>query len=437
MKRNIICVLTTILFLSTFASAQFKLKIPKIPKVNKEKLKVPDAPGNMGSSNGKNRQMMIDDGFTFFEATPVTERSAKLRGDISKGWTLTAKLRAFGTFPDQSSFKLIVSQNGKALATYLCVGKAFRKGESPVREVKNSPDDDNLSTNTGGWCGRDEKILVKDPGKYDVQVFAVNGDTDKETPLRTYKIDVKEAKKIRPGGIPGESDFYINRHAETAAAFLYLRPSLGNGRMKQNYHDVSSGSTRKGNVEIYFNVAFSENTNSLGFKNKAQVRCFANGERVKFMNGGDVNEAAVIGDTAKYARDGKPTEYIGFWHYFINLPIKWRKDNSSDQDPDMASMPGEWKCDLRDGPETIRTFKWTVSSDGFPQEHPEQTSGNINLHWGAYLIETEFPAGGGSLDQRLMPLPNAGVFYGIPWKTPEGKKMGAAVPTKGTPYVMP
>lgn len=437
MKSYVILVIAGMFLISTVASAQFP-KI-KIPGINKEKIKVPGSAnsGGFSSSNGENRQMVIDDGFTFFEATPVTERSEKLSGDISKGWTLTAKLRAFGTFPDQSSFKLNVIQNGKTVATYLCAGKAFRKSESPVREVRSSPEDDNLSTNTGGWCGRNEKIFVKNPGKYDIQVFVVNGDTDEETSLRTYKIDVREAKKVRPGNVPGDSDFYIQRHGETAAAFLYLRPSKPNGGLKQNYHDISSGGTMKGNVEIYFNVAFNENTNSLGFNNKAQVRCFANGERVKFTNGGDVNEGAVIGDTAKYIRDGKPTEYIGFWHYFINLPVKWRKDNSADQNPDMASMPGEWKCELRDGPETIRTFKWTVGGDGFPNKHPEQKSGNINLHWGAYLIETEFPDGGGSLDQRLTPMPDAGFFYGIPWKSPEGRKMAAAVPTKGSTDLMP
>ncbi len=142
------------------------------------------------------------------------------------------------------------------------------------------------------------------------------------------------------------------------------------------------------------------------------------------------------GDRAKYQRDGKPTQYIGFYNYWINLPIEWRA-NGSNGNPNMERQTGRWKCDLRSGAETVRTFHWTVGSNGFPQEHSEQTSGNVNLHWGAYLIDMKIPAGGSSIDQRLMPMPTAGVFYGIPWKSSEGKKMASEVPTKGKPFVMP
>ena len=100
----------------------------------------------------------------------------------------------------------------------------------------------------------------------------------------------------------------------------------------------------------------------------------------------------------------------------------------------MTKKTGKWECELRNKNETVRKFKWTVGSDGFPIEHAEQTSGNINLHYGAYLIETEFPATENSIEERLMPMPNAGLFYGIQWKSEEGKKMAASVPKVGEPY---
>ena len=87
--------------------------------------------------------------------------------------------------------------------------------------------------------------------------------------------------------------------------------------------------------------------------------------------------------------------------------------------------------------ETVRTFKWTVGSSGMPTEHAEQTSGNVNLHWGAYLIDMKIPEGGTEIDEALMPMPNAGMFYGIPYKSAEGKQKAAAVPQKGKPYLMP
>lgn len=433
MKKSILYGLAAILFLSTFANAQFKIKIPKIKKKKISKVRK-DIGKSIGISTGKNRQMVIDDGFTFFEATPVKVRSPKTRGYVAKGWTLTGNLRAFGTFPDDSGFKMVIAKNGKALATYLCKGKVQRKAESPIPRIKNSPDDDYMATTTGTWCGRKENIVVKSAGKYDVQVYAINGDSDKETLLRTYKIDVREAKKIRPGGVPGVSDFYIQRHAEAPVAMLYLRPGLGSGYVKHDYHQIKKGTTLKGNVDIYFNMAMEDNL--MDFSNVALVRCFVNGKRVKFTNKGQVKHAAMRSDKAKYERDGKPTERLGFYNYWINLPIEWRA-NGTNNNPNMERLSGDWKCQLRDGIETIRTFKWTVGRNGFPQEHSEQMSGNVNLHWGAYLIDMEIPKGGSKMDKSLMPMPNVGLFYGIHWKTEEGKRQAATVPTKGKPFLMP
>ncbi|MEZ5344179.1 MAG: hypothetical protein R2681_01370 [Pyrinomonadaceae bacterium] len=429
MKKQLAYGITAILILSSAAAAQFKIKIPKI---SKEKSPIQSAKTSTGSSGGKDRQMVIDDGFTFFEATPVKERSEKYSGDISKGWTLTSNLRAFGTFPNNSGFKIVVLQNGKALAAYSCQGKTHRKSESPVSRIKNSPDDDFMSTTTGSTCGGDKDIFVKSPGKYDVNIFAVNGDNDEETLLRKYKIDVHEAKKIRPGNIPGASDFYIQRHAEAPVAVLYLRPGFGSGSVKHDYHEKSIGTTLKGNVDIYFNMAATENSNSLDFNGIPYARCFVNGERVNFVNNGQVKVQSMRGDNAKMERDGKPTEYIGFYNFWLNLPIEWRS-NGSNGNPNMEKQTGNWKCDLRNGSETIRTFEWTVGNDGFPVEHPEQTSGNINLHWGAYLIGVDIPEGGSSLDGRLAPMSGAGLFYGIPWKT----EQSTGVPTKGEPFLKP
>ena len=433
MKKNIVFSILAVFFLSTFAAAQFpKIKIPTV-KTPKLPAGAEQAKNGVGMSGGKNRQNVMDDGFTFFEATPVTEYNDKSSGYISKGWTLTANLRAFGTFPNNSGFKIEVAQNGKALATYTCQGKVHRKAESPVREVKNAPDDDSMSTETGGTCGGSKDVFVKGPGKYDVNVFTINGSNDNETAVRTYKINVHEAKMTRPGNVAGPSDFYIQRYAESPVAILYLRPGLGTGRVKGDYHEKGPGTTLKGNVDIYFSIAKNENSNGAGFAGVPYVRCTVNGQAVNFQNNGEVKDASMRGDKAEYKRDGKPTEYIGFYSYWINLPINWR-GNGGTGNPNMESQTGEWKCDLRDGVKTVRTFRWNVGSDGFPKEHSEQTGGNINLSWGAYLIDTEIPAGGSSMDQRLLPIPGAGLFYGIPWTSAEGKKMAGNVPNVGEPY---
>ncbi len=93
-----------------------------------------------------------------------------------------------------------------------------------------------------------------------------------------------------------------------------------------------------------------------------------------------------------------------------------------------------WECSLRINGETLRTFRWQTGCNGLPVLHPEQASGNINLNYGGYLITAEVPAGGSPSDHRLLPLPNDGFFYGIPWTSAEGKATAVKVPTKGRPY---
>ncbi|MEK7723419.1 MAG: hypothetical protein AAB336_03655, partial [Acidobacteriota bacterium] len=148
MKKQIIYLTITILFLSTFAAAQFP-KIPQIPKVPKIDKNIGSS---VGMSGGKNRQNVMDDGFTFFDARPVTERSDKYNGDVSKGWTMRANLRAFGTYPKNSGFNVVVSKNGKVLSKMYCEGKTYRKSEDQDPRTKNSPDDDYLMTDPSSGC---------------------------------------------------------------------------------------------------------------------------------------------------------------------------------------------------------------------------------------------------------------------------------------------
>jgi hypothetical protein len=386
---------------------------------------------NAQSGAAKNRQDVMDDGYTFFEADPVKERSEKYRGDIAIGWTLNSYLRAFGTYPDNSGFKIEVLKGGSVVATYKCQAKIHRKEESPVRAIKNSPEDNWMSTNTGGNCA-DNKTMIKTAGKYDVKIYVINGATDEEKLLRSYKIDVRESKNTRPGGVPGVSDFYIQRHAESAVAILYLRPGRGSGYAREGYYQINSGTTLKGNIDIYFNVALAQS--GLEFDGVPYIRCKVNGKPLSFTNKGQVKDASQRGDQAKAQISGQPLYRLGFYQYWLNLPIEWKADGS-DNNPNMEKLAGEWEIELRSGMETVRTFKFTVDNKGYPVEHPEQKNGNINLAWGSYLVQMDIPAGGSSIDYSLLPAPNEGLFYGIPWSTPEGKKMGTSVPTKGEAFL--
>ncbi|HEU4593819.1 MAG TPA: hypothetical protein VFS10_01535 [Pyrinomonadaceae bacterium] len=55
---------------------------------------------------------------------------------------------------------------------------------------------------------------TKEVGPFDVQVFTVNGDTDAERLVRTYKIEVRAAHCVPAGQQPGEAP----------VSFIFLRP---------------------------------------------------------------------------------------------------------------------------------------------------------------------------------------------------------------------
>src|SRR6185436_2181553 len=66
-----------------------------------------------------------------------------------------------------------------------------------------------------------------------------------------------------------------------------------------------------------------------------------------------------------------------------------------------------------------------------------ESAGNVGLYFNSFIVDMEIPAGGSPLDKRLLPLPANGLFYGQPWRSPEGKAMASRVPKKGDPAPLP
>lgn len=449
--KNTLLTLIVLTLLSAPAIPQINLKLPKIPKIAK-----PNAPaegGNVadrlkgtaptGSAKGSNRQIVIDDGFTFFDAEPLQEYSASLRRNVGTGWYLKSHLRMFGTVPNRSAFKIVVSKAGRDLAVTRCEGTPYRKGEDPVPENRAKPEDDYLLTNQRG-C-EDKTKAITDTGKMEVQVFFLNGNTDEEKLLRTYKIDVREATRVRGLATAPVQDvphYYIQRHAETSAAILFVRPRGMNQRLGPNYFREAGDGDFNSEIEIYFNISPEKQVNRL---RAMATRCSVNGTPLNFPGPSpyaDQNnlrlmrtEWGIYTDrlAAQYKRANEYMDEVSFVQYQLRLPLLIKGDPGNNR-LGMADHKGNWECSLRQNGETLRTFRWKTGSDGMPIAHPEQTSGNVNLGYNGYLIEAEVPAAGSSIDHRLLPLPNDGVFYGIPWSSAEGKAAAAKVPKKGRPY---
>ena len=391
----------------------------------------------------KSREMVIDDAFTFFDAVPVEEYSQQNRGNVDVGWTPKVSFRLFGTFPSRSGFSVVISQAGKQAAKMRCDAYIYQKAKDVnLRGPRQGIDlnFDNFMRTSGCW---NKRWVIKETGKFDVQVFARNGDTDEKTLVRTYRIDVRRAPRVRGSATNPQADvahYYVSRHGDVSASVLQLVYA----GITDYFFTYDSSPPGENRVHVIFSYSPKRTTDILG---QAYARCFVNGKKLDLPGPSpyaDVvnfqtirREVAIYTDrkAAKYKRGSAYKDEVAFNVVRATLPLSFGNRNTNRLK--MEDYPGDWKCDvLKDG-EKIRTFSWKVGSDGKLVPHPEQANGNTNLYYRAILVDTEIPAGGSEYDHRLKPGAAEGFFYGVPWKTPRGKAMAAKVPKKGNAFHVP
>jgi hypothetical protein len=377
------------------------------------------------------RQDVLDDGFTWFEAV----NGEALGGNnipYSTGWYLKINLRVFGEYPVRSAFKVVVARGNTAIATTRCETSRYSNTTGALDEsFMNTVD-----------CFRKD-TATKEIGLFDVQIFTVNGQTDEEKLVRTYKIDVKTVNRVRSGQEAGLAppQYYINRHNEAAVSWVHLRP-----REYFGYLARGGGAERLGanHVEFYFSLSPSEVGKNLPH---GYMRCSVNGQRLTMPGPDGFADQAISRRemfytvihqdriAPKYKTGTEYRDEIGFHMVRLLAPLTWgEKRNRWENRNALDDFPGNWQCDLMNNGEVWRTWRFTVNN-GRPAVHPEQ-NGNINLGYNSYLMNMEIPAGGSALDLRLNG-PSASLFYGQPWTSAEGKAMAAKVPKKGNPFPVP
>ncbi|MCB1025019.1 MAG: hypothetical protein KDB79_11540, partial [Acidobacteria bacterium] len=194
--------------------------------------------------------------------------------------------------------------------------------------------------------------------------------------------------------------------------------------------------------------SFSTDDNTTAFVNSvrdATIRCSANGQPLSFewdkvrTESAGYDESAMYIDrkAAKYKAQATPyRETIKFKRLSFEIPV-YTGDIVFPGRPKLEDHPGKWECTIASKGTVHRTFRWEVGTDGRIIPHREQKNKNINLPYNAFLVDMEIPEGGSPFDVRLVPMPEMGMFYGIPWTTPEGKAMAARVPRKGSPGPVP
>lgn len=395
----------------------------------------PSAPGNhrAGEQLYEAYGNYVDDGFTWFESVATQEQDAK-QMIVYTGWTLKSSARMMGIYPKHSAFKFVVSRAGKIIGTTRCEASTYNTPPQNTADVSFAFVD---------GCA-DKAAATKETGRFDVEVFFIDGATNAERSARKYRIEVLPVERVKDqiGKFAGPDSprYVISRHAEAPVSFLYLRPAHA-----INYTAVATESSTLNQVEIHFGVSPYKDINSL----RAKLRCTVDGKPLQLPGDGYMADLVdnnaerryeeIYSDrlAAKYQTGPRYQDSFGFELVRATLPLTYGSGRAAPNRLNLSDYPGRWECSMRDEGETLRTWRWTIGADGMPVRHPEQ-SGNVNLHPNAYLVETEIPAGGSAMDKRLAPAsPGEGFFYGQSWTSAEGSAMASKVTAKGSPAPVP
>ncbi len=402
--------------------------------------KRPDKPAEPSVSSNQpnlatataNRNGVVDDGFTWFEAVS-TEALGQNNIPYSTGWVLKTHLRLFGDYPNRSAIRLVVARAGKAVATTRCETDQYRKTAKDVDE----------SYMWANECWRKD-TATKEIGNFDVQVYSINGDTDEEKLVRTYKMEVRTVNRVNAGQQPGNGPphYYIPRHAEAPVSFLFLRPS---GYI--SYFDWGSRPERSGanHVELHFSLSPSDIGMNLPH---CYMRCSVDGKRLSMPGPMPYADQAISSAVrnfqviytdrlaAQYKRGTEYRDEISFRMVRLKAPLTWGNVRDTNRLA-LEDYPGNWECSMMNNGEIWRTWRWKIGSNGMPDLHAEQ-KGNVNLYFNSFIVDMEIPAGGSPLDKRLVPESTAvGLFYGQPWRSVEGKQMASRLPKKGNALPVP
>lgn len=404
---------------AVYGVAQFPIKIPKVkvPKVEQPKTETNETTESNESNNSTENPVqnveakksnlstnkrsvnkVLNDAATNF----VLETFKKNHKDI--GWYPNPDLVMLGDIPMRSGIRYVIKQSGKEVYSHRCELNRYQKSGASLG-VKEF----------GTTRCFDDKKYVAGTGLFDVEIYFIDGDTDEEKLLRKLKIDVHRAAKFKDA----PADYYVQRHADAAVGYISV---ASNGRMTlHTFH------TRDQELDRQF--GFSQ-----------FLRCNANGQSIEFNNPALTGKFDSLAYAVMTVPGNNPSGYkdpISFVRKNSELPMMINGSDSYFYDP--TKNPGKWECRIMgEADRTVyRTFSFEIASDGTITPHAEQQSGNVNLAENETMIEVGIPEGGSTLDQRLLPQPEMGFFYGIPWTTAEGKAAARKVPKKGKPYPMP
>ena len=358
--------------------------------------------------------LALDDAYLWFSVESV-ENSVDGRR-VDAGFFPRASARVWGVLPDQSAVVFTYSREGRQLARVRCTVESFRYDHDPAFSHSLVED----------CADRDVRILGA--GDLQVEIRAVDGQTDAETVLATRTVSIQHVATVL-GGVPptaGADKYYVSHHGEILDSVLFWHPE------NQRPYDRSyMGSLTDDLVGMLFTHSATDSFSRAAYADM-NVRCQVDGQPLTtaFPLPANSEQQRYQLFQRQYLPPGSPggTAIEEWKDLQVTVQMPFRRG-------DLIGHPGRWTCDLRANGQNLRRWAWTVGADGLPQRHAEQTEGGLQLGPRAILVETTVVAEG-HLDERTNPTEvQRGGFYGRPWVSALARAQAAAVPAIGQAFM--
>ena len=391
----------------------------------------------------------VDHGYTFFNVESVSETVD--RKDVDKGFKLHGAIRIFGEAPPNSGIKLALKKDGDLLTQKRIL--ALRDMDIPEPHLAI----DSVFTVPGTQNHLD--LVNTGTGEYEVDVYYVDGNSNKEYLAHTYTIHVGRVLQndaIANQLVERPPKYFVSQHQEALSAILtprgYFR-TCGNCAFLQ------------GDMHLYWRSSPPPSAQSQ-ISPEQSLRCTVDGDSIELKNpahpqagnmkildktqtleawenrprGRSFSVRHLDRNALEYRRGSDYKEDLIFHSNITALPfadMRYPEKTKDSYYVSLAAHPGRWECQWFDQGELLRTFAWEVGSDGKLVPHPEQEEG-LTLSPGAILVETMIPDNGAKFDARLVPeAVQAGGFYGWEWESSEMEDLADDLPEKGKPFPVP
>ena len=334
----------------------------------------------------------IDDAFTWFTLSDNPRLGSNPRNE---GWRLSADVRWIGQSGASDAIKLVVRQGTRTL------GRARCEPSPTVTEVSA------CGATVTHWIGGVPMLTVT--GEVLVDVLHVNGVTDTETPLRTYRIRVDQVTRVNEGNFsPLPPLYYVDGSARVGSAVLRSHPP---------------STSEAGTLELHSVVSTTDTAGALTSA-RSSLRCSVDGQPLTIgrdqVSGRTFQSVSVVG-TSRPRTGNELDRRLRDWRQIVwALPVVHGPGRRSEGDVSLDEHPGTWLCEIRQNGQTLRTFRFTARS-GVVQAHAEEASG-LSLDPRDHLVEYWIPGAALANDQPLDTAAiRAGGFYGHAWVSPAAR----------------